>query len=63
MKKRVVLCFMLACMMTAFTGCSSAETKDVAATVAETKEDGEAKEGRAEDADKEEKKDSITELS
>lgn len=54
MKKRVVLCFMLACMMTAFAGCGLAETKEAAATAAETEEDGDGKDSRAEDADKEE---------
>ena len=54
MKKRVVLCFMLACMMTALAGCGSAETKEAAATAAETEEDGDGKDSRAEDADKEE---------
>ena len=53
MKKKVVLCFMLACMMTAFAGCGSAETKEVAATTAETEEDGEGKGGRSEGAEAE----------
>lgn len=52
MKKKIVLGFMLACMMTALAGCGSAETKEAAATVAETEEDSDGKDGRAEDADK-----------
>ena len=60
MKKRVVLCFMLACMMTAFAGCGSAETKEAAATAAETEEDGDGKDSRAEDADEEESEEKKT---
>lgn len=51
MKKNVVLCFILGCMMAAFAGCGSAETKEVTATVAETEEDGEGKDSRGEDAE------------
>lgn len=57
MKKKVVLCFMLACMMTAFAGCGLAETKEAAVTVAETEEDNEGKDSRAEDTDDEDAED------
>lgn len=47
MKKKVVLCFMLGCMMAAFAGCSSKETKEAAATEAVTEEDSDGKDSRS----------------
>lgn len=61
MKRKVVLCFMLGCMMAAFAGCGSAETKEVTATVAETEEDGEGKDSRGEEAEEVETEEKVEE--